>query len=146
MPVTDDQVAALRALLANDRERHERLFAGLDRAEAGKGYSALVTASFGRAALRRFGSGYTQADIVTFVGDLRARSAGVSEDLDPEAAERVLNAALGTASTQGLSRETKAITQILLLMGLVADEHLDDAGLDAFLADARKLADQILGG
>jgi hypothetical protein len=146
MPVTDDQVATLRALLANDRDRYRQLFAGLDRAEAGKGYNALVAASFGSAATRRFGSGYTQADIVTFVGDLRAKSVGVSEDLDPEAAELMLNAVLGTASTRGLSRETKAMTQILLLMGLVADEHLDDASLDAFLVDARKLADQILGG
>jgi hypothetical protein len=146
MPVTDDQVATLRALLANDRDRYRQLFAGLDRAEAGKGYNALVAASFGLAAQRRFGSSYTQADIVTFVGDVRAKSAGVSEDLDPEAAELMLSAVLGSASTRGMSRESKAITQILLLGGLIADEHLDDAGLDAFLADARKLADQILGG
>jgi hypothetical protein len=146
MPVTDDQVAALRALLANDRDRHEQLYAGLDRAEVGKGYNALVTASFGQATMRRFGSGYTQADLVRFVGDVRAKSAAVSESLDPEAAEVVLNAVLGNASTRGMSRENKATAQILLLMGLVADEHLDDAGLDAFLADARKLADQILGG
>jgi hypothetical protein len=146
MPVTDDQVATLRALLANDRDRYQQLFAGLDRAEAGKGYSALVTASFGLAATRRFGSSYTQADIVTFVGNVRAKSAGVSEDLDPEAAERVINAALGNASTQGISREKKVMAQILLLAGFIVDEHLDDAGLDAFLADARKLADQILGG
>lgn len=146
MPVTDDQVATLRALLANDRDRHEQLYAGLDRAEVGKGYNALVAASFGQAALRRFGGGYTQADIVTFVGYLRAKSPGVSESLDPEAAELMLNAVLGSASTRGLSREDRATAQILLLMGLIADEHLDDAGLDAFLADARKLADQILGG
>jgi hypothetical protein len=145
MPVTDDQVATLRALLANDRDRHEQLYAGLDRAEVGKGYNALVTASFAQAASRRFGSSYTQADIITFVGSLRARSENVSQALDPDAAERVLNAALGDASTQGISRENKATAQILLLMGLIADEQLDDAGLDAFLADARKLADQILG-
>lgn len=146
MPVTDDQVATLRALLANDRDRHERLRAGLDRTEAGKGYMALIAASFGEAALRRFGSDYTQADIITFVADVRARSERVSESLDPEVAERMLNAALGNASTQGLSREAKAGSQIFLLVGLIADEHLDDPGLDAFLADARKLADQILGG
>jgi hypothetical protein len=31
-----------------------------------------------------------------------------------------------------------------LLTALIADQHLDDAGLDAFLAQARKLADQWL--
>jgi hypothetical protein len=29
MPVTDDQVATVRALLADDRDRYGRLFAGL---------------------------------------------------------------------------------------------------------------------
>ena len=146
MPVTDDQVATLRALLANDRDLHERLRAGLDPAEAGKGYMALIAASFGEAALRRFGSDYTQADIITFVASVRERSERVSESLDPEVAERVLNVALGDATAQGLSREAKTNAQTLLLAGLISDEHLDDRGLDAFLADVRKLADQILGG
>ena len=146
MPVTDDQVATLRALLADDMDRYRQLFAGLERGEAAKGYSALITAGFSEAALRRFGSDYTQADIITFVGSLRARSERVSEALDPDAAELLLNAALGDASTRSLSREVKVNTQITLLVGLIADEHLDVAGLDAFLAGARKLADQILGG
>lgn len=146
MPVTDEQVATMRALLADDMDRYRQLFAGLERGEAAKGYSALITAGFSEAALRRFGSDYTQADIITFVGSLRARSERVSEALEPDAAELLLNAALGDASTRSLSREVKVNTQITLLVGLIADEHLDDAGLDAFLADARKLADQILGG
>ena len=146
MPVTDEQVATLRALLTNDTDRYKQMFAELRRAEAGQGYMALVAASFSEAALRRFGSDYTQADIITFVGSLRARSERVSESLDPDAAELMLNAALGDASTQSLSREVKVNTQITLLVGLIADEHLADAGLDAFLADARKLGDQILGG
>jgi hypothetical protein len=45
MPVTDDQVAGLRALL----------FADLDRAEAKKGYTVLATAAFATAVKRRFG-------------------------------------------------------------------------------------------
>lgn len=70
----------------------------------------------------------------------------MSESLDPEVAERVLNVALGDATAEGLGREAKTNAQTLLLAGLISDEHLDDRGLDAFLADVRKLADQILGG
>jgi hypothetical protein len=146
MPVTDDQVAALRALLTDDMDRYRTLFAALDRAEAGKGYMALVAAAFGEATERRFGEGGSRTDIITFVGGVRTRSARVADALDPEVAERMLNAALGNGSTQGIGREEKASAQALLLAGLIADEHLDDAGLDAFLADARKLANQILGG
>ena len=68
---------------------------------------ALITAGFSEAALRRFGSDYTQADIITFVASVRERSERVSESLDPEVAERVLNVALGDATAQGLSREAK---------------------------------------
>jgi hypothetical protein len=36
-------------------------------------------------------------------------------------------------------------TQLLLLAGLIGDEQLDDAGLENFLGQARKLADQMIG-
>ena len=36
--------------------------------------------------------------------------------------------------------------QATLLTALIVDEHLDDAGLDAFLADARSMADTMMGG
>ena len=35
-------------------------------------------------------------------------------------------------------------TQLVLMAAIVGDEHLDDAGLDAFLAQARAFADQWL--
>jgi hypothetical protein len=41
-----------------------------------------------------------------------------------------------------LNDETVIGTQIVMLSALIADEQLDDAGLDAFMAAARKLADQ----
>jgi hypothetical protein len=142
----DDQVAALRALLAGDKDLHRALFAKLDRTEIGKGYNAMVAASFAEAVLRRFGNRYTQAEIVAFVSYVRSKSAEISELLDPEAGALMINAVLDDASTQGMSRKDKAMAQILLLMALIADEHLADAGLDAFLADARKLANGILAG
>ena len=46
MPVNDDQVAVLHALLTNDVERHKVLYSQLDRAEARTGYTALVAGAF----------------------------------------------------------------------------------------------------
>jgi hypothetical protein len=60
-------------LLSDDIDRHRQIFAGLDRAEAEKGYPALVTAAFGIAADWRFGTSYEPADIVAFVAEVRAR-------------------------------------------------------------------------
>jgi hypothetical protein len=146
MPVTDAQVAALRAYLANDWELHQKLISQLDRAEARKGYTALITAAFVAAVERRFGKNSSQADIVTYVGDVRSRSERVAETLDPEVGERVIGVVVGDATTQGIGREAKMGAQATLLTALIVDEHLTEADLDAFLADARSVADKMMGG
>jgi predicted nucleic acid-binding protein len=144
MPVTDDQAAALRALLRDDMDSYRRLFDALHRAEARKGYTALVTGAFIEAVERRFGAAYQPADIVTFVASIRARSDRLAAELDPEVAERVIRVVLEDAPVDDLSRNAVTGAQMLLLGGLIADAHLDDAGLDEFLAAARKLADQLM--
>jgi hypothetical protein len=144
MPVTDDQVAVLRALLSDDMRSYRQLFDGLDRAEAKKGYPALVTAAFGIAVERRFGTSYQPEDVVSFVADVRARSDRLASRLDPGVAERVIQAVLGHGTTRGLDKEAVTSAKLLLLGGLIADVCLDDAGLDDFLAAARKLADQLM--
>jgi hypothetical protein len=144
MPVTDDQVAVLHALLSDDVERHRQLFAGLDRTQAKKGYPALVTAAFGIAVERRFGTSYQPADIVTFVADVRARSDRLARELDPDVAESAIYAVLGHGTIRGLDKDMVTRAKLVLLAGLIADARLDEAGLDEFLAAARKLADQLL--
>ena len=144
MPVTDEQMATLRALLSDDMDRYRQLFSGLDRAEAKKGYSALVTAGFAEAVERRFGTSYLGADIVEFVASVRARSDQVAAELDPDIAERVIRVVLEDAPVDDLSRNAITGAQLLLLIGLIADAQLDGQGPDQFLAEARKLADQLM--
>jgi hypothetical protein len=144
MPVTDDQVATLRAALKDNTARYRELFGGLDRAAARKGFTALVAAAFGEAVERRFGRDWRRADVITFIGDVRSRSDRLARELDPEISERVIRAVLGDGSVRDVSDADLGRAQIVLLMGLIADERLDDAGLDALLAGARKLADQLM--
>ena len=118
MPVTDDQVAALRALLVDDMDRHRQLFGQLDRTEARKGYPALVTAAFGVAVERRFGQHYQPAEIVTFVADVRSRSDRLARELDPDVAERVVNAVLGHGTSRDLDKEAVTRAKLVLLAGL----------------------------
>jgi hypothetical protein len=54
MPVTDQQFAAVHALLAGDVEKHKRLLAQLDRDKDKIGFSALIGAGFFEAVDRRF--------------------------------------------------------------------------------------------
>jgi hypothetical protein len=143
MPVTNDQVATLRALLSDDLDRYRQLLARLDQADARDGYAVLLAAAFSAAAARRFCRPYAQADIIAFVSAVRARSEHIAESLDPDVAQRMLIAVLGGASSQGLSGEARASTSQILLAELIADEHLDHAGLAAVLADARERADRL---
>lgn len=146
MPVADEQVTALRTILTGDAARYKELYAKLDRSRLGREYTALVAAAFGTAVMRRFGEQHTTRDVVEFVADARSRSENIAAKIDPEVGERLIGAVLGEATTQGISREAVANAQFLLLGALVAAEHLDDAGLDAFMEDARKLADEMLAG
>lgn len=144
MPVTEDQVAALRALLVDDIDLHKRLFSQLDRSEARKGYTALVTAAFVTAVERRFGKNYQPQDVVTFVADLRSRSDRLARDLDPEVAERVIYTVLSDATVQDLPKDAVTRAKLLVLAGVIADERPSSEGLDDFLTSARKLADQLM--
>ena len=141
MAVTEEQIAALRAQLAGDYGEHKRLLGLLDRSGGLRGYVALVEAGFFEAVDRRFGSTTTPADVVRLVGDLRSRFDGADSEIDPRAAEKLILKVLGRGSVEDLDGATIRRTQTLLLPLLVADEQLDEAGLDQFLAQARKLAD-----
>jgi hypothetical protein len=146
MPVTADQVATLRAHLAGDFDTRERLYEKLDKAAAQSGYTALLGAAFCKAVERRFGKGKrtTVKDVTDFVGDVRSRSEDFNEKLDPRVSERMIRAALGDGSIADIDDGTVGYTEAILLTALIVDEHLDAAGLDDFMNDARQLADRWL--
>lgn len=141
MPVTDEQVAPLRAQLAGKLEEHQRLLAQLDAEAVNDGYRRLVTAAFCIAADRRFPPESTASDVIQFVGDARSRTERMAE-IDPRMAERVIRAAISDENTDDIDPRASWETQILLLAAMTADASYDPAGLEEFLGEARKLADQ----
>ncbi len=142
MAVTGQEVATLRAQLAGDFVEHKQLLRQLEGTGGLVGYMALVAAGFFEAVDRRFGKGTTPADVIQFVGDVRSRFDGADDGIDPRVAERLILRVLGQGSVGDLDGATIRRLQRLLLPVLVADEQLDDAGLDEFLTSARKLADR----
>jgi hypothetical protein len=142
MPVTDDQVATLRAYLAGDFDTHKRLFGQLDRASARVSYPALVTAAFCEAVERRFTKSGTPSDVIEFVGEVRSRHLKNPDEIESRVAERVILAIFTDEEVSDLDAEIKFRTQFILLLPLIDDEQFDPAGLDMFLGKARKLADQ----
>lgn len=143
--VSGQQVAALRAALTFDaglaREWQAHLIGSGDL----DGFSELVYAAFVLAARRYFGGEWTRADVVRYVGSVRARGPA-DDDIDPVTAEALLLRALGADLPLRAAEEATAAAQTILLGALIADLGLDDGGLDEFLADGRALADQWLSG
>jgi len=143
MRVTDDQVATLRAQLAGDLDEHRRRLRGLDRKAAATGYSALIGAAFFEAVDRRFAGRATEADVIEYVGDVRARGREIAMRLDPRVAERLILLCLGEdVPVDDIAPGERIAAQIVLLAAVVADADFDDAELDAFLADVRSIADR----
>lgn len=144
MVVTDATYSTLRAFLVRDFDEHRRFRAQLDPTEAQYSYTALIAAAFFSAVERRFGENGTDTDIIKFVADTRAQFEGDDAQIDPHVAETMIHAVLGKNTDEEFDDEAVVMAQVLLLGALIADENLDDAGLDAFLTEARGVADQWL--
>lgn len=144
MAVTDDQIATLRAYLTGDFATHRMLRDQLDREAAATGYAALISAAFCVAVLRRFGKDQSPGAVIEFVGTVRSVSEDLSDRIDPRAAERMIQSVFSLEKVADVSQETRFRLQFMLVAALVVDEHLDDAGLDEFMTEARKLADSWL--
>lgn len=142
MSVTSEQVEALRAYLAGNPEEAERLHAHLAQGGGVAAYGALVYAAFVTAVRRKF-STWTVAQVVRYVANVRADLSKDGVDIDPRAAEILMRRALGESVDGDLDEEVRSRAQIFLLTSLVADEQLDDAGIDEFLAQARARAERM---
>ncbi len=141
MTVTDDEVATLRAYLSGDQDLYHELHGRLDRSATRTTYVGFTTAAFLEAVDRRFAGNGTEADVISFVSDVRSRSDEAAQKIDPQSAERFILAALRNERAPDLDSETRGRLLIVLLGALVWDQQYDDAGLDSFLEAARKRAD-----
>ena len=147
MPVTDDMVATLRALLSGDNEDFQQRNAALDRSEEGnRVYTALILASFIDAVERNFTAQSTRDSIIDYVADVRSRSPEAADSIDPAAGERLIQMVFDEdVDLSGIDGNTRVRVELAILFALISDEGLDDEALDRYLAGARKLANEILG-
>ncbi|TDB93819.1 hypothetical protein E1266_18895 [Actinomadura sp. 7K534] len=148
MPITDHQVSTLRAQLAGQRDEHLRLAKQLARDEANTEYAALVAAAFIEAVERRFikdGIKSNESEVVDFVAQVREIDDEMSDIIDPRIAESLILHLLEKGTIVDADKDKKFGHQIVLLATLVGQEQFTDTELNAFLADARSLANQLLG-
>jgi hypothetical protein len=145
MRVSDQQTAAVRALISGDEHDFVPLTAQLTDADMYP-YQLLLEAALTLAAIRRFRSGFTESDLIRYVARLRAGTAERAEDmdLDPLAAEATLRRALGQPAAQVGDPWTRLRAVVALLTVLFSDLGLAESGVEGILAEARALADRWL--
>ncbi|MCP9948660.1 hypothetical protein [Actinomadura madurae] len=148
MPVTDEQIATLRAQLRGNIVEHRRLLKQLDADEANVGYPALIAAAFITAVQQRFikdGQPADRSEVVDFVSRARAKHDEAPDVISPEIAERMILRLLGKGPMIEIDEESKLAHQIILLAALISQENFTEPELDAFLVKARAIADDFLG-
>jgi hypothetical protein len=142
MTITGAQMATLRALLTGDDAAFQCLSMKPDVIH-GDGFPILVATALVRAAHRRFRAGWSEGDVIRFIGKVRNAGEGAHAGLSAAAAEQVLLSALrGESVSSELNEDTRGYAQIAVLAELVSD--LDTWELDQFLSETRQQADMIL--
>jgi hypothetical protein len=141
MTITSVQMATLRALLTGADAAFGRLSMEPDVIH-GDGFPVLVAAALVGAARRRFRTGWSEGDVIQFIGKVRSAGESAHTGLSASAAEQVLLSALrGEPVSRELNEDTRGYAQVAVLAELVSD--LDTWELDQFLAETRQQADMI---
>ncbi|MFD0535773.1 hypothetical protein ACFQY7_20530 [Actinomadura luteofluorescens] len=107
----------------------------------------MVAAAFVVAVERRFREGNNVADdatVIDFIASVRARSDDSAHIVNPEVAESIILTLLGRGSVDTIDGNTLLEHQIILLAALVSQAQFEGSELDAFMAEAAALADQVL--
>jgi hypothetical protein len=143
MPVTDDEVAALRAYLQGNQALQEELYERITTLDAKTRYTRLLATAFFEAVNRRFGGRDSAAEVIEYVADVRARSPRLGEQIDPGAAERLIRRALTDVDVSDIDSRMRGRIFIVFLAAMVSDAHYDDGQLEGLLAEAREAADDV---
>lgn len=145
MPVTDDEVAALRAYLQGNQALQQELYGRMTTPAARARYTTLLAAAFMEAVNRRFGRRDSAAEVIEYVADVRARVPEAGQKIDPSAAERLMRSILADdAHAPDIDARMRGRIFIFFLAAMVSDAQYDDDQLEALLTVARKAADDRL--
>jgi hypothetical protein len=139
-PGSEKQLTALRHMLTGNGADYMSVVRSLDHDEP-RDFLILVSAAFIEAVDHRFASAELPTAVIEWVGALRSASQTAAREVDPATAEQVILLTLGYIEETALSDKQIRDGELLLLPLLVAERHLDSAGIDDFLAAARKLAE-----
>jgi hypothetical protein len=138
--ITDREAETLRAALTGDAETLRRNETELLQARE-TGLGVLTACALTLAARQHFSPQWSRADVIRFIGSMRAQNGGEYSDVDGSIGEQILLYALGG---QPLPRELDefAMGYAKLAILLELTRGFDQRRLDRLLADSRVLADE----
>lgn len=143
MPVTANQMAAIRAYLEDDFERQKTLFNSLPRKEQENDFPTLVSAAVHLALEKGMSHNVTRAQVINFVAEIRKSYFKDPDALDPVTAERLILFWAGhDDALDGISPVKSVQTQFMMLRPLVHEAGIPESGLDRFLEDVQALANE----
>lgn len=115
--------------------------------EANSEYAALVAGAFIEAVERRFlkdGNAAEETEVIDFVAEVRQTDVDMANVIDPSISEGLILFLLRRGDKVDADKNKVFGHQMVLLSFLVGQAHYADEELDAFLIEARNLADQLL--
>ncbi|MET8041781.1 hypothetical protein ABZU25_13065 [Micromonospora sp. NPDC005215] len=129
----------IRTMVRGDHAANDAVEARLD-AEGWDGLPRFLAAVFFLAVDRRFGEAAGRADVITFVGDLRAGLADGGPEINAEAAEALIMSIIDPSIDYSISQEMIGRIQAATVQKILTDDHLTDDELNALLNEAAGLA------
>ncbi|WP_435204499.1 hypothetical protein [Micromonospora sp. bgisy143] len=138
-----EMVDYIRTMIRGDHEANDRAEARLD--ELGwDGFPTLLGAVFYFAVNRRFDEQTAPGEIVRFVADMRASTPADTPEIDANAAERLIHAALNPDIETNIDPEMAGRVQGLVILQILGHgAATSDEDLDALLAEAADLASRV---
>ncbi|MGC4768616.1 hypothetical protein ACLQ25_06460 [Micromonospora sp. DT44] len=137
-----EMVDYIRTMIRGDHEANDRVEARLD--ELGwDGFPTLLGAVFYFAVNRRFDEQTSPGEIVRFVADMRASTPAGTPEIDANAAERLIRAAVNPDIETDIDPEMAGRVQGLVILRILGHGATSDEDLDALLAAAADLASQV---
>ncbi|SCF30994.1 hypothetical protein [Micromonospora chokoriensis] len=137
-----EMVDYIRTMIRGDHAANDRVEARLD--ELGwEGFPTLLGAVFYFAVNRRFDERTTPGEIMRFVADMRASTPAGTPEIDANAAEQLISAAVNPNIATDIDPQMAGRVQGLVILRILGQGAISDEDLDALLAEATELASRV---
>jgi hypothetical protein len=129
-----EMVEYIRTMVRGDHEANDRIEARLD--EIGwDGFYFAVN--------QRFNERTSQGEIMRFVADMRAAAPAGTPEIDANAAETLIRAAVDPDVETAIDPQMAGRIQGLVILNILGNGAVDDDELNELLADAAALASRV---